>query len=48
MSKDEIPKRINILVSGETWCRLSGEKYPGESFDKVIGRLLDFKAQGAN
>lgn len=48
MSKDEIQRRTNIKVSGATWRRLSGEKYPGESFDGAINRLLDFKAQGAN
>lgn len=31
----------NVRVSNENWKRLNSMKEPGESFDDVIGRLLD-------
>lgn len=30
-----------VTVSHETWKRLQVRKEPGDSFDDVIGRLLD-------
>lgn len=38
---DEDP---HIRVSTENWRRLNAQKAPGDTFDDVIGRLLD--AQG--
>jgi len=48
MSKEATIRRATIKVSVETWRNLNGEKLPGESFDRVIGRILATKAQGAN
>lgn len=33
--------RTNIEISHTNWERLNGRKQPGESFDDVIGRLLE-------
>lgn len=48
MSKPETIQRwTNVKVTGETWQRLSGAKYPGESFNATINRLIDIAQRSA-
>lgn len=35
-----MPEKTSIEVTRQTWQDLSGQKYPGDSFNDVINRLL--------